>query len=230
MVNFDRLEKKIGYSFKDKDLLKTALTHSSYASEHKMNYETNNERLEFIGDAYLDAVIGHKLFDIMKTSHEGVLSRNRADIVREDTLADIARKINLGDYLYLGKGEEQNGGRNKDSILSDAFEALLGAVILDSGFGQCEKLVLELFADKIQQAVEGKLNKDYKSRLQEALQEKYRSVKINYVLTSTSGPDHDKTFNVHVELDGKVLGSGTGKSKAKAEQAAAKEVLSKGDY
>lgn len=229
MINYDRLENKIGYSFKDREILKNALTHSSYASEHKMNYELNNERLEFIGDAYLDAVIGHKLFDIMKTSHEGVLSRNRADIVREDTLADIARRINLGDYLFLGKGEELNGGRNKDSILSDAFEALVGAVILDGGFGQCEEMVLELFSDKIEQAVSGKLNKDYKSRLQEMLQEKYRNIKISYVLTSTSGPDHDKTFNVQVEMDGKVLGNGTGKSKAKAEQAAAKEVLSKGD-
>ena len=230
MTNISNFENRIGYRFRNKELLNTALTHSSYASEHKLNYEQNNERLEFIGDAYLDAVIGHRLFDMMKASHEGVLSRNRADVVREDSLADIARQIQLGDYLMLGKGEETNGGRNKDSILSDAMEALLGAVILDSSFDECERIILRLFEDKIEQAVSGKLNRDYKSKLQEALQEKYRSVKIKYILTSESGPDHDKTFNVHVEVDGKVLGSGTGKSKAKAEQAAAKEVLSKGDF
>ncbi len=229
MINISELENRIGYSFKNKDLLKTAMTHSSYASEHGLSYELNNERLEFIGDGYLDAIIGNKLYTIMSNSHEGALSRNRADVVREESLADIARKIKLGDYLYLGKGEESHGGRNKNSILADAFEALVGAVISDGGFNKGEELVLRLFDEKIDQAVKGKLNKDYKSKLQEKLQEKYRSVKIEYSLVSESGPDHDKTFSVQVAVDGKVLGKGSGKSKAKAEQAAAEHVLSKGE-
>lgn len=230
MKNISELENRIGYSFKNKDILKTALTHSSYASEHNMSYELNNERLEFIGDGYLDAIIGNKLYEIMKTSHEGTLSRNRADVVREESLADVARGISLGDYLYLGKGEESNGGRNKNSILSDAFEALVGAVISDGGFAQGKEMVLRLFENKIELAVQGKLNKDYKSKLQEILQDKYRSIKIVYSLVSESGPDHDKTFTVQVAMDGKVLGTGSGKSKAKAEQAAAQNVLSKGEF
>lgn len=228
-INIENLENRINYSFKDKDLLKTALTHSSYASEHGISYEMNNERLEFIGDGYLDAIVGSWLFDIMKTSHEGTLSRDRADVVREESLADVARTICLGDYIMLGHGEETNGGREKDSILSDAFEALLGAIYVDGGFEPLKTVVYELFKNKVQQAVDGKLNKDFKSRLQEYLQEKYKAVRIKYILTSESGPDHDKTFNVNVELDGKVLGSGSGKSKAKAEQAAACDVLSKGE-
>lgn len=228
-INIENLENRINYSFKDKDLLKIALTHSSYASEHGISYEMNNERLEFIGDGYLDAIVGSWLFDIMKTSHEGTLSRDRADVVREESLADVARTICLGDYIMLGHGEETNGGREKDSILSDAFEALLGAIYVDGGFEPLKTVVYELFKNKVQQAVDGKLNKDFKSRLQEYLQEKYKAVSIKYVLTSESGPDHDKTFNVNIELDGKVLGSGSGKSKAKAEQAAACDVLSKGE-
>lgn len=229
MHNFSELENRIGYSFKNKELIKVALTHSSYASEHGLSYELNNERLEFIGDGYLDAIIGNRLYEIMSSSHEGMLSRNRADVVREESLADIARYIKLGDYLYLGKGEESHGGRNKNSILADAFEALIGAVISDGGFIKGEELVLRLFENKIDLAVKGKLNKDYKSKLQEKLQEKYRSVKIEYSLVGESGPDHDKTFNVQVAVDGKILGTGSGKSKAKAEQAAACEVLSKGE-
>ena len=228
-MNNSELEKTIKYEFKDKELLKLALTHSSYASEHGMPYELNNERLEFIGDGYLDAIVGNKLYDIMEKSHEGTLSRDRADVVKEDSLADVARKIKLGDYLYLGRGEEANGGRKKDSILSDAFEALLGAVMIDGGFEAVKAMVLDLFEEKINLAVKGKLNNDYKSRLQEKFQDKYHSVKINYILESESGPDHDKTFNVRVEFEGKVLGRGSGKSKSKAEQAAACEVLSKGE-
>ena len=229
MCDFAKLENRIGYEFKDKELLKTAMTHSSYASEHNMPYELNNERLEFIGDGYLDAVVGNKLYDIMSTAHEGTLSRDRADVVNETSLADVAREIGLGDFLLLGKGELANGGRDKNSILADAFEAMLGAAIQDGGYDVCEGIVLRLFAKKIDLAVDGKLNSDYKSRLQELLQEKYKSVKIQYNLVSESGPDHDKLFCVNVEVDGKVLGKGEGKSKAKAEQAAACDVLSKGD-
>lgn len=229
MPDNSNLEKIIGYEFNDKELLNNALTHSSYASEHGMKYELNNERLEFIGDAYLDAAIGEALYNIMPTAREGVLSKNRADVVCEDSLADVAKTINLGEYLLLGHGECNNGGREKNSILSDAFEALLGAIIIDGGYLKGKPIIERLFKEKIQLAVEGKLNKDYKSKLQVILQDKYKNISINYVLTSESGPDHDKTFNVDLVINGKVCGSGTGKSKSKAEQAAAQTVLSKGE-
>ena len=134
MKDADKLLKKIGYEFNDRSLLTNALTHSSYSSEHKMDYASNNERLEFIGDAYVDAAVGAELFRIMKSAPEGVLSKNRADVVREESLADAARAINLGEYIYMGRGEESTGGRNKDSILADAFEALIGAIIIDGGY------------------------------------------------------------------------------------------------
>jgi len=229
MSDLKDLEKLIGYEFKNPDLLVTALTHSSYASEHSLRYERNNERLEFIGDAYLDAVVGNRLFDILNEAHEGMLSRNRADVVCESSLADVARKMGLGEFIFLGKGENANGGRDKDSILADAFEALLGAVIIDGGFDEGKRIVLELFEDKIQLAVEGKLNSDYKTRLQEMIQEKNHNTKIYYVLYGSSGPDHDKTFTVNVVVNDRVLGTGEGKSKAKAEQAAAQDAISKGE-
>ena len=133
MKDEKELLEKIGYEFKDESLLKNALTHSSYSSEHRMDYALNNERLEFIGDAYVDAAVGAELFMIMKNAPEGVLSKNRADVVREESLADAARGIDLGEYIYMGKGEEATGGRSKDSILADTFEALIGAIIIDGG-------------------------------------------------------------------------------------------------
>ena len=229
MSNIELLENRIDYKFKDRDLLKQALTHSSYASENGIKYENNNERLEFIGDGFIDAIVGNKLFELKSSAHEGELSRDRADVVCESSLADIAREINLGDYILLGKGESGNGGKDKDSILSDAFEALIGAVISDSGYEAGEKVVLALLNKKIKLALSGKLNKDFKSQLQEKLQEKYKSIKINYILKSESGPDHDKTFTVDISIFDKVIGTGSGKSKAKAEQAAAEDVLTKGE-
>lgn len=229
MLELNDLEKKISYVFKNKEHLKNALIHSSYASEHGLKYYENNERLEFIGDAYLDAVVSSELFKINKEAREGELSRDRADVVCESSLADIARGINLGKYIFLGKGEISNHGDNKDSILSDTFEALIGAIVIDGGYQAAENVLLNLFAEKIQLANEGKLNRDFKSKLQEKLQGKYKSIQIKYVLKSENGPDHDKTFNVDVVLHDKVLGSGSGKSKSKAEQAAAKDALSKGE-
>ena len=225
---FDILYSLIGYRFRDEELLKTALTHSSYASEHKLGYERNNERLEFIGDAYVDAVVGSELFDIMDTSHEGTLSRCRADVVREDSLANAAREMGLGEFLYLGKGEDASGGRQKDSILADAFEALMGAVIIDGGFETGRRVILSILGEKISLASKGKLNKDFKTRLQELLQDKNHNVQINYRIVDQSGPDHRKVFTMQVEADGRVLGQGSGGSKAKAEQAAAQDALSKG--
>jgi len=229
MTDTGRLLSTIEYSFTNAELLETALTHSSYASEHGLRYELNNERLEFIGDAYVDAVVGGRLFEIMQDAHEGTLSRNRADVVCEESLADAARNINLGEFIRLGKGENASGGRDKDSILADAFEALVGAIIVDGGYDEGKRVILSLLEDKINLAVEGKLNKDYKSRLQEIVQEKYHGVSIKYILTDEKGPDHDKVFAVDAVVNDKVLGSGEGKSKAKAEQAAARDVLTKGE-
>lgn len=229
MSKYTELENRIGYHFKDEKLLLNALTHSSFSSEHGLEYSMNNERLEFIGDGFLDAIVGAELYKLMPTAHEGALSKNRAEIVCEESLAEIARQLDLGESLELGRGEKLNGGKDKNSILADAMEAIIGASIIDGGYEAAETIVLGLFRNKIDLAVEGKLNSDYKSKLQELLQDKYKSIKINYVLVHEEGPDHDKVFNVDVVINDKILGSGSGKSKAKAEQAAAENVLSKGE-
>ena len=229
MKEVSELLNTLGYGFSDEQLLKNALTHSSYSSEHKMPYSSNNERLEFIGDAFVDAVVGAEIFTIMKEAPEGVLSKNRADVVCEESLADAARGIRLGDYIYMGKGEESTGGRNKDSILADCFEALIGAIILDGGYDAGRKVVLDLLGEKISLAVAGKLRNDYKTMLQEKIQARNHDVRIRYNTVSESGPDHNKTFNVEVVAGSNIIGRGSGKSKAKAEQEAAKDALSKGE-
>ena len=228
MKNVGELLSKIDYRFRDESLLMNALTHSSYSSEHRMDYSSNNERLEFIGDAYLDAAVGAELFEIMKTAPEGVLSKNRADVVREESLADAARSISLGDYILLGKGEETTGGRDKDSILADAFEALIGAIITDSSYEEGRRIILALLGGKIELAVQGKLRQDYKTMVQEILQERTSDVRMKYIITGEKGPDHNKTFTVELIVDSNTVGWGTGKSKAKAEQAAARDALTNG--
>ena len=226
---YEKLYKVIGYRFRNEKLLKTALTHSSYASEHKYGYERNNERLEFIGDAYVDAVVGAELFDIMETAHEGALSRCRADVVCEDSLAEAAAAMGLGGFLFLGRGEESSGGREKASILADAFEALVGAIILDGGYEAGKEVILRLLGDKIKLGAQGKLNRDFKTRLQEKLQEKDHNVKIEYRKVAESGPDHNKTFTIEVLINDDPAGRGTGQSKARAEQAAAEDALKSGE-
>lgn len=226
----NQLEKRINYSFNNKKLLETALTHSSYAREHDKSYEFNNERLEFIGDAYLDAVIGQKLFDIMQTVEEGVLSKTRAAVVCEESLADVARQLELGRYIMLGKGEELSHGADKDSILADTLEAVFGAIIIDSSFDEGKKVINRLLGEKVALAVQGKLYIDYKSEFQEMFQARYKnSIPIRYVVVEENGPAHDKSFKVEVRAGEHTLGVGSGKSKAKAEQAAAKDAFMKGD-
>ncbi len=225
----NELERVIGYEFNNRDLLEIALTHSSYSGEAGLPYKCNNERLEFIGDAYLDAIVGARLFELMPEQREGVLSRDRSFVVCEESLAEIAENIRLGDHIRLGRGEDACGGRHKPSILADALEALLGAVFIDGGFDAVRGITLELMSDKIQLAAEGKLDNDYKSRLQEMIQARNKGVKIRYSLVGTSGPDHEKEFTVNVIADDRILGTGSGKSKAKAEQAAAHDALLKGD-
>lgn len=211
------LEKNIGYNFKNKDLLKTALTHSSYANETKGGLRYN-ERLEFLGDAVLQLITSEKLFKENPDMPEGRMSKQRAALVCEDALAGYSAEIGLGDYLLLGKGEELSGGRHRPSILADAFEAVTGAVFLDGGMREAKKFVLR-FVDAAHLSLG-----DFKTLLQEIIQ-KNPGERLSYVVTGESGPDHDKSFNVEVHLNSNVIGKGTGKSKKQAEQAAAKEAL-----
>lgn len=218
------LEAKIGYQFRNKALLKESLTHGSYIKEGK-GVETQNERLEFLGDAFLDAIVGAQLYLLMPKAPEGILSKTRAEVVCEHSLADVARTIDLGEYILLGHGEEMAGGRGKPSILADALEAVIGAVYLDGGYETAKRLVLNLFEGNIDLAISGKLVSDYKSKVQEILQAGGNPIQIVYKTDREEGPDHDKTFFVHMECDGKVLGSGDGKTKKEAEQKAAKESI-----
>ena len=214
MVEF---EKNIHYTFNDKELLRTALTHSSYAHEKKGKIRFN-ERLEFLGDAVLQLITSEKLFKENPNMPEGKMSKQRAALVCEDALAGYAHEINLGDYLNLGKGEETTGGRKRPSILSDAFEAVIGAIFLDGGMEPAKKFVLH-FVDAAHLSLQ-----DYKTLLQEIIQQN-PGEKLSYVVTDESGPDHDKQFTMEVHLNSNVIGKGTGKSKKHAEQAAAKEAL-----
>ena len=211
------LEKNIGYTFRDKELLKTAVTHSSHANENRggMNY---NERLEFLGDAVLQLITSEKLFCENPTMPEGKMSKLRAALVCEDALAGYSAEIHIGDYMLLGKGEEMSGGRQRPSILADAFEAVTGAIFLDGGMENAKKFVLR-FLDAAHRSLQ-----DYKTLLQEIIQ-KNPGERLSYVVTGESGPDHDKCFAVEVHLNSNVIGKGTGKSKKQAEQAAAKEAL-----
>lgn len=219
-------QNRIGYRFKNEKLLETALTHSSYSREKGAAIEYN-ERLEFLGDAFFDAVIGEELFRDFPDQEEGFLSRTRASLVCEKSLVNVARKVNLGSLLLLGHGEEKTGGRERDSILADAMEAVIGAIFLDGGYEAVRETVLKLFADAITDAKAGKLVvEDYKTALQEVLQAEGKTLdKVKYVDAGTEGPDHDKTFTVRLEIEGEPAAEGKGKSKKQAQQAAAEVAL-----
>ncbi len=223
-MNNTELEKIIGYKFKNRDFLDRALTHSSFNRERNTKH-VDNERLEFIGDGFLDAIVGVELYRRMSNVTEGKLTKTRALIVCEKALADVARKIGLGKYINMGHGEETAGGRKKDSILADGVEAVIGAVFLDGGYDEAAKFVVHFFKETIDNAVSGKLFQDFKSEVQEVLQSKGKPVNIVYITDREEGPAHDKTFFVHMECDGKSYGKGVGKSKKEAEQNAARETL-----
>lgn len=223
-MNNAQLEKIIGYRFKNRELLERALTHSSFNREKNTKHK-DNERLEFLGDAFLDAIISVELFHRMSAETEGKLTKTRALIVCEKALADAARGIDLGKYMNMGHGEEIAGGRSKDSILADCTEAIIGALYLDGGYDTARKFVLNLFENTINEAVEGKIFLDYKSVVQEVLQSGGAPVNINYVIDRDEGPAHDKIFFVHMECNGRCYGSGSGKSKKEAEQNAARQTL-----
>ena len=222
MNNIEELENIIGYSFIHLEILERALTHSSYNRE-KNTKHMDNERLEFIGDGFLDAIVGFELFNRMKGVTEGRLTKTRALIVCEKALADVAREIGLGRFMYMGHGEEAGGGRGKDSILADCMEAVIGGIFLDGGYEAASGFVVRFLKETIDKAIDGKIFLDYKSEVQEILQSKGKTVNIVYITDREEGPAHNKTFFVHMECDGKVYGSGSGKSKKEAEQNAAKE-------
>ena len=226
MNKIGQLEDKINYRFSDRKLLETAVTHSSYIKEHA-GAGRSNERLEFLGDAFFDAVIGEALFKMFPDREEGFLSRIRATLVCEKSLANEARKIDLGRYLMLGNGEERSGGRERESILADAMEAVLGAVYLDGGFECVKRVVLDIFGEVIEDARHGKyVVTDYKTALQEKLQSR-GITEIHYELIGETGPDHDKTFFVQLKVNDKAMTKGKGKSKKQAEQQAAEAMLEK---
>lgn len=219
------LQDNLNYRFNNINLLINALTHSSYANENKMKITENNERLEFLGDTILNLIVSQYLYKKYPYYPEGELTKIRAKVVCESSLAFAARKIDLGKYLLLGKGEESTGGRDRESILADASEALVGAIYLDSDFEVINKLLLELFeADIVYAVAKGALFIDYKTNLQENLQKITRD-KIEYKVVKEEGPDHNKIFYINIIINNKVVGTGIGRNKKEAEQMAAKEAL-----
>lgn len=223
--NLRILEEKLNHEFKNKLFLKNSLTHSSYANENKLGIINSNERLEFLGDAILNLIVSQYLYKKYPHYPEGELTKIRAKVVCESSLAYIARKIGVGDYLLLGKGEEATGGRERESILADTVEAMIGAVYMDSDFQTANKHLLKQFENDIVKAVnKGELFFDYKTELQEKYQKQSNS-KIEYNIYDEEGPEHNKTFFMNVILNGKILGSGKGKNKKEAEQMAAKVAL-----
>ncbi len=222
MTALDRLEAGLGYRFEDRVRLETAVTHRSYAQEHASGGEPlpYNERIEFLGDAVVDLVVAQCLVERLPEAAEGRLSTLRAAVVSERSLAAAARALGLGDALRLGRGEERSGGREKPSILADAYEALVGAVFLDGGWSAALALVRGHLAAALDAAVAGRAETDHKTRLQELLHQRGAAAPV-YALTAASGPDHARTFDVEVAIEGEVLGRGRGRSKKEAEQRAA---------
>lgn len=217
----NNLEKAINYEFKDKALLSLAMTHSSYANESGTQTKCN-ERLEFLGDSVLSIIVSDYIYKHFETP-EGELTKLRASLVCEEALFDFAKEIELGSYIKLGKGEQNNGGYKRPSILSDAFEALIAAMYLDGGIEPARNFVLRFVKEDLIDRKKISF-KDYKTELQEVIQ-KNPEEKIVYVLTDEQGPDHDKTFTVSIELNSLSIASGKGRTKKAAEQAAAKEAL-----
>ncbi len=218
----NRLEENLRYKFKNLELLKNALTHSSYANETHNNH-SSNERLEFLGDSVLSIIVSKFLYETYPKMPEGQLTKLRASLVCEKALYAFSKELEIGDFLFLGKGEEQTGGRTRVSILADAFEAVLAAMYLDGGIEVARNHVLRFVKSELKNREEDDF-KDYKTSLQEIVQRNPEE-RLSYVLIAESGPDHDKKFTVEVHLNSNVIGTGTGKSKKQAEQNAAKQAL-----
>lgn len=223
-MELQELQQRLNYAWRDPGLLRRALIHSSYTYENKEQGEHNNERLEYLGDAVLELIISDYFYRAFPDKTEGELTKMRALTVCEPSLAAVARRLELGRYMLMGRGEERSGGRDRPSILADAFEALLGAIYLDAGLEEARRVVLRELADIIKEVGTGNALRDYKTELQELLQRKAADP-IRYFIIDEQGPDHDKTFTAVVEYRGKRMGSGRGKSKKEAEQQAAKMAL-----
>lgn len=224
LEHIKRLEGCIGYTYKDNSNALQAITHSSYAYEHRNEGLSSNERLEFLGDSVLNFVITNKLFKEVSDMPEGEMSRLRASVVSEASLSRSAKKLDFGQYLLLGKGEETMGGRNRSSLLADAMEAIIGSIYLDGGLNSAEDFITSFLKDNYEKAIEGKLFKDYKTRLQEVVQRK-SNFNIKYNVIGEKGPDHDKIFTVAVLINAEQMGVGVGKTKKEAEQKAAGDAL-----
>lgn len=223
-----RAEKLLGFRFNDSESLIRALTHASYANENPLRTDgqptLNNERDEFLGDAVLDLATSHLIMERFPNSPEGELSRLRASIVNERRLADAARNVGIGELLLLGKGEESSGGRTKESLLADGFEAIVGAIYLERGYPTALKFLRTQFKPFLEELAQPGFDRDFKTRLQEIAQSKLKATP-RYMLAGEKGPDHEKIFEVNLLINGQVRGSGTGKSKKEAEQAAAKNAI-----
>lgn len=220
----ENLEKSLEYQFRDPSLLVTALSHKSHVNENPNHPGGNNERLEFLGDAVLDLVVSDSMFRRYPELAEGEMTRVRAEVVSEKSLAAVSRDIGLGRFLLLGKGERLTGGDDKDSLLADALEAVFGAIYLDGGYAAVRHAVLGLLSDHVDLAVERKRGLDYKTRLQEFVQARYGTVP-QYAMLETSGPDHGRTYRVAVSFAEHSFGPGSGRTKKKAEQDAARMAL-----
>lgn len=223
-ANFDTLESSLDYHFVNKSLLLEALTHRSYVNESRERGLKDNQRLEFFGDSVLGLLVSRRLLELLPGSGEGNLSRIRASMVDEDTLAGLAEGIRLGEYLFLGRGEDKTGGREKKSILADAFEALVAAVYLDGGFDAAALIVDRIFGPLLDLNVDDAVVRDFKTKLQELCQPLFGVTPV-YVHEEAAGPDHDRVFTATARVGEESFGTGRGKSKKEAEQAAAREAI-----
>lgn len=218
------LESRIQFTFSDRRLPLSAITHKSYANEHRDHGGTDNERLEFLGDAVVDLAISHRLMERFPAAQEGELSKLRALIVNEEGLARVARSLKLGELLLLGRGEELTRGRDKSSVLADAMEAILGAVFLSAGLDAVMQIVDRLFADPLDGVAHGRIGQDYKTRLQEEAQLRLK-LSPRYRVLAETGPDHEKLFEVECVVGDGISSRATGRSKKEAEQSAARQAL-----
>lgn len=222
--DFTRLIERLGYPFRDPEILEEAFRHASYVNEKAVPGLKDNERLEFLGDAVLDLAVSHILMELFQEAKEGELSKSRASVVNEKELSQVARALGLGEYLLLGRGEEMGGGREKTSILADTLEALIGAVYLDAGLETTREVIRGLFHPLLSKLDSGAPMEDFKSMLQEYTQDVFKT-RPEYQPVRESGPSHDKVFRVAIYLQGRILAEAEGKTKKEAEQKAAREAF-----